>query len=125
MIQTISSNEKFVFMGNRVKAPVKTIRTYHLKLDTGHHLDLLETLYILSLSRNLVSLSKLDITGYSFNFGNGYFSLFKHNHLIGIGVICDGLYKLKINGLYVETFLTLYHNFDSKCSLMNEQFVFL
>jgi len=125
MIQTISSNEKFVFMGNRVKAPVKTIRTYHLKLDTGHHLDLLETLYILSLSRNLVSLSKLDITGYSFNFGNGYFSLFKHNHLIGTSVLCDDLHKLKLDGLYDVTILTLYYNVGTKHSLVNEQSAFL
>ncbi|KAH1203657.1 hypothetical protein GmHk_17G049837 [Glycine max] len=82
-IQTISPNEKFVFMGNKVKAP-----TYYLKLDTGDHLDLLETLYVPSLSRNLVSLSKLDVTGYSFNFGNGYFSLIKHNHVIGTNVLC-------------------------------------
>jgi len=86
-------------MGNRVKALVEAIGTYHLKLNTGHHLDLLETLYVPSLSRNLVSLSKLDVTGYSLNFGNGCFSLFKHNPLIGTGVLCDGLYKLKLDGL--------------------------
>ena len=57
-------------MGNRVKAPVEAIGTYHLKLDTKHHLDLLETLYVSSLSRTLVSLSKLDVTEYCFNFGN-------------------------------------------------------
>ena len=74
-------------MGNRVKAPVEAIDTYSLKLDTGHHLDLFETLYVPSLSRNLVSLSKLDITGYSFNFGNGCFNLFKYNHLIGTGIL--------------------------------------
>jgi len=61
-IQNISLNEKFVFMENRVKAPVEAIRTYRLKLDTGHHIDLMETLYVPSLSRNLVSLSKLDVT---------------------------------------------------------------
>ena len=65
-IQTISPNEKFIFMGNGVKAPVETIETYCLKLDTGHRLDLLETPYVPSLSRNLVSLSKLDVTAYSF-----------------------------------------------------------
>ena len=58
-IQTISPNEKFVFMGNKVKAPVEAIETYHLKLDAEHHLDLLETLYVPSLSRNLVSLLNL------------------------------------------------------------------
>ncbi|KAF3655398.1 putative receptor protein kinase TMK1-like [Capsicum annuum] len=67
-IQTINKNEKFAYMGNRVKAPVEAIKTYRLILDTGRHLDLVETYYVPSLSRNLVSLSKLDKTGYSFNF---------------------------------------------------------
>ena len=86
-IQTISSNEKFIFMGNEVKASVEIVEIYCLKLNTGHRLDLLETPYVPSLSRNLVSLSKLDVTTYSFNFGNECFNLFKHNHLIGTGIL--------------------------------------
>ena len=66
-IQTISPNEKFIFMGNEVKAPVEIVETYCLKRNTGHRLDLLETPYVPSLSRILVSLSKLDVTTYSFN----------------------------------------------------------
>jgi len=111
-------------MGNRVKALMEAVETYHLKLDIGHHLDLLEILYVPSLYRNLVSLSKLDVTGYSLNFGNGCFSLFKHNHLIGTCVLCDGLYKLKLDGLYAETVLTLHHNVDTKRSLVNERCTF-
>ena len=110
MTHTTSPNERFVFMGNRVKASVETIRTYHLILDTGHHLDLFQTLYVPSISRNLISLSKLDTVGYSFKFGNGCCSLFKHNHFIGSGVLCDGLYKLKLDNLFVETLLTMHHN---------------
>ena len=45
--QTTNPNEKFVFMGNRVKAPVEAIGTYRLILDTGHHLDLFQTLMFL------------------------------------------------------------------------------
>ena len=86
-IQTISPNEKFIFIGNEVKALVEIVETYCLKRNTGPRLDLLETPYVPSLSRNLVSLSKLDVTAYSFNFGNGYFNLFKHNHLIGTGIL--------------------------------------
>ncbi|KAG6532401.1 hypothetical protein ZIOFF_006241 [Zingiber officinale] len=82
-IQTISPNEKFVLMGNRVKVPVEAVRTYRLILDTGHHLDLYETLYVPSISRNLVSVSKLDVAGYYFKFGNGCFSLYKHTYMIG------------------------------------------
>ena len=90
-IQTINKNERFVYMGNRVKAPVEVVGTSRLILDTGRHLDLVETYYVPSVLRNLVSLSKLDKTGYSFNFGNGCFSLFKDNYLIGTGTLCDNL----------------------------------
>ena len=103
-------------MGNRVKASVEAVGTYRLKLDTEHYLDLLKTLQV---PRNLVSLSKLDVIGYSFNFGNRCFSLFKHNHLIGTSILCDGLYKLNLDGLYAETVLTLHHNVGTKRSLMN------
>jgi len=95
-----------------VKVPVEAVETYCLKLDIRHHLDLLETLYVPNLSRNLVSLSKLDVIGYSFNFGNECFNLFKHNHFIG-------------TGLYVETILTLHHNVVTKLSLVNERSAFL
>ena len=112
-------------MGNRVKAPVEVVGPSRLKLDNGHHLDLLETLYVPSLSRNLFSLSKLDVTAYSFNFGNECLYLFKHNHLIGTGILCDGLYKLKLDSLYAETVLTLHHNVGTKRSVVNERSAFL
>jgi hypothetical protein len=96
-------------MGNRVKVPLEAVGTYRLILNTGHHLDLFETLYVPSISRNLVSLSKLDVTGYSFKFGNRSFSLFKHTHLIGSGILCDVLYKLNLDNLFAETLLTLHH----------------
>ena len=36
-----------------------------------------------------------------------------------------GLYKLKLDGLYAETVLTLHHNVDTKRSLVNERSTFL
>ena len=38
--QTIKPNERVIFIGNQVKAPVETIGTFHLFLDTRYHLDL-------------------------------------------------------------------------------------
>ncbi|KAL5825893.1 hypothetical protein ACOSQ3_021956 [Xanthoceras sorbifolium] len=84
-------------MRNRVKAPVEAIGTYRLILDTRHHLDLFQILYVPYVSRNL--------------FGNGCFSLFKHNHFIGFGILCDDLYKLKLDNLFPQeacSFLKLY-----------------
>ncbi|KAG6530953.1 hypothetical protein ZIOFF_004722 [Zingiber officinale] len=123
-IQTISPNEKFVLMGNRVKVPVKAVGTYRLILDTGHHLDLYETLYVPSISRNLVSVSKLDVAGYYFKFGNGCFSLYKHTYMIGSGMLCDGLYKFNLDSMYSETLLTL-HQVGTKRSLVNERSAYL
>jgi len=49
-IQTISPNEKLFFMGNKVKALVEVVGTYHLKFDTIRYLDLPETLYVPSVA---------------------------------------------------------------------------
>ena len=51
-------------MGNKEKVPVEAVRTYRLILDTGYHLDLMDTFYVPSITRNLISLSKLDVVGY-------------------------------------------------------------
>ena len=45
------------------------IGTYRLFLDTNKHIDLFQTFYVPSLSRNLVSLPELDIDGYFINLG--------------------------------------------------------
>ena len=37
-----------------------------------------------------------------------------------VGVLCDGLYKLKLDDSYVETVLTMHHNVDTKHNLVNE-----
>jgi len=51
-------------MGNKEKVPVEAVGTYRLILDTGYHLDLMDTFYVPSITRNLISLSKLDVVGY-------------------------------------------------------------
>lgn len=69
MTEIVNDNEMLVFMGNRVKAQVKAIKTYRLVLNTGHHLDLFQTFYMHELSRNVVPLFKLDLEGIVLNLG--------------------------------------------------------
>jgi len=107
-------------MGNREKIPIESVGTYRLILDTEFYLDLLDTFYVPSIYRNLVSLSKLHVVGYSFKFGNGCFSLYKHTCMIGSGTFFDGLYKLNLDNLYVETLMTLHHSVSTKCGLVDE-----
>ncbi|KAA0056423.1 Retrovirus-related Pol polyprotein from transposon TNT 1-94 [Cucumis melo var. makuwa] len=68
--RTTNPNERFIFMGNRVKVSVEAVGTYRLTLDTGHHLDLFDTFYIPSISRNLISLSKLDTSEFDLSIDN-------------------------------------------------------
>jgi hypothetical protein len=107
-------------MGNRVRASIEAIGTYRLFLDTSYHLDLFQTFYVPSISRNLVYLPKLDLDGYFINFGNKSFSLFKNTYFVGSGILCDHLYKFKLNDQFAETLLTLQHNVGTKHSLINE-----
>jgi len=108
-------------MGNKEKVLVEAVGTYRLILDTGYQLDLMDTFYVPSITRNLISLFKLDVAGYSFKFGNSCFSLFKHTFMIGSGTLYDGLYKLNLDNLYAETHMTLHHNVGTKRSLADEQ----
>jgi len=118
-------------MSNKEKVSVEVVRTYRLILDTRYHLDLMDTFYIPSIIRNLISLSKLDVAGYYFKFGNDCFSLFKctcmigSGTMIGSGALYYGLYKLNLDNLYVETLMTLHHNVDTKCSLVDERSAYL
>ena len=63
---------------------------------------------------------KLDLNGYFINFGNKSFSLFKNTYFVGLGILCDRLYKFKLNDQFNETLLTLHHNVGTKRSLINE-----
>jgi hypothetical protein len=53
-IQTLNLNENFIVMGNGVKIQVVAIETFRLFLETGCYLDLFQTLYVPSISRNLI-----------------------------------------------------------------------
>ena len=56
-------SESFLFMGNKMKARIEGVRTYRIVLDTGYCLDLEKCLYVPDCSRNLVSVSRLDVLG--------------------------------------------------------------
>ena len=124
-IQSLNQYESCIFVGNGVKVPVVAIGTFRLFLDTDCYLDLFQTLYVPSISHNLVSMSKLDLEGYSFSFHNKIFRLFKNSSFVGFGSLWDGLYKLNLNSHFAESLLTLHHNVGTKCNLINENSAYL
>nr|CAN69408.1 hypothetical protein VITISV_014748 [Vitis vinifera] len=113
-------SEKFLYMENRLKVEVVVVGTYRSLLETGHWMDLLNTFYIPSISRNLVSLSKLDATGYFVLFSSGQLSLMLNSVTVGFGILCDGLYKISLNHEFAQALITLHSNVGSKRGLINE-----
>ena len=112
--------------GNWKKASIEGIGTYRLILDSGYHLDLPQTLYVPSLSRNLVSVSKLDVNGFSFKIEKGCFSLFnKDDSFISSGILVDGLYRLKLDINFSTSLMCGHQNIGIKHSITNENSAYL
>ena len=52
--------------------------------------------------------------------GMVFFTLYKHTCMIEYCTLSDGLYKLNLDNLYAETFMTMHHNVGTKRGLVNE-----
>ena len=109
-------------MGNKIGVKVEAVGTYRLILSSGNLLDLPNTFYVPSFSRNLLSLSRLDLEGYVFYFKNNSFTFSKTGRFIGSGVLCDGLYLVNLDPTFSESLLSLHINANvcTKRSCNNE-----
>jgi len=102
-----SDAEINLFVGNGNKVDVQFIGTVELKLKSGFILCLKDTVYVPSMRRNLISLSKLDDCDFAFNFSNGICLLSYDSKVVGKATKFDGLYRLNLdsnvfNSLHVQ-----------------------
>ncbi|CAD5178822.1 unnamed protein product, partial [Musa acuminata subsp. malaccensis] len=86
-IRKPKEHERFIIMGNRLKAKVISMGTYRLRLETGHLMDLL---------------------GYCISFGSGKLSIFYDSIKVGSGILCD-VYLIHEKSQAVDT-LEVYIN---------------
>ena len=124
-IQPIKESEKFLFMGNRMKAQVEGIGTYRLILDTGYRLDLEKCLYVPECARNLISVSRLDILGFDFRIGNKCFSLYRRKCLLGTGTLLDALYCFNLNSEFAYSLFNVECDVGVKRSALDESSAYL
>ena len=124
-IQPIKESEKFLFMGNRMKAQVEGIGTYILILDTGYRLDLEKCLYVPECARNLISVSRLDILGFDFRIGNKCFSLYRRKCLLGTGTLLDALYCFNLNSEFAYSLFNVECDVGVKRSALDESSAYL
>ncbi|KAL8139920.1 hypothetical protein V2J09_005941 [Rumex salicifolius] len=113
-------------MGNKSEASIEAIGCFSLELSSGFKLLLEDTIYVPSMSRNLISLSKLDSIGFSVTFGNGCFSLFKDNNIVGSGILENGMYRIELDKSFSDSlFISLNSEIGVKRVRSNENSAFL
>ena len=83
-------------MANGVQAKVEAIRELPLELNDGFVLKLIDVLYVPSLRRNLISVSRLDDDGYDCHFGNGKCKIMFNHKCVGFAFWQDELYLLSL-----------------------------
>jgi hypothetical protein len=84
--RTLQRGEIHNKVANGVKAEVETIGELPLELNDGFVLKLTDVLYVPSLRRNLIGVSRLDDDGYDCHFGNGKCKKMFNHKCVGLAL---------------------------------------
>lgn len=103
----LRKGEKTIRNGNGESVQVEAVGTLPLLLESGFTLYLNDVLYVPSMTRNLVSVSKLDDDGFSFMFGNKRIIIYHYSQVVGSGILEGKLYKLSLDNVFVESLITM------------------
>ena len=112
-----SEGEINLHVGNGVKVDVLFIGTVVLHFRFGFRIILENIAFVPSMRRILVSLSKLDESGYHFPFGNKKVEVSLNSSIVGECLLRDGLYKLDLN---LDAIAFHVDNAGTKGALMKE-----
>ena len=83
-----------VFVGNGERVRVDFVGLASLELESGFILELVDVVYVPSMTRNLLSVSKLVKSNLQFEFDESGFSIFRNKSFIGNGLLIDGMFRL-------------------------------
>jgi hypothetical protein len=97
MRRTLRRGERSIRVANDVEAEVEVIGELLLELNNGFIIRLHNVLYVLSLSRNLISILCLDDDGYDCQFGNRQCLILFDNKVVGLAFRQDKLYMLSMH----------------------------
>jgi hypothetical protein len=93
----LQRGERTIKVVNGVQANVEAIGDLSLQLNNGFVLSLKEVLYVPSLRKNLISVSKLNDDEIDYHFGNGKCKILVNNECVGLAFRQDKLYLLSLD----------------------------
>ena len=94
--RTTQRSERHIKVANGVQADVEAIGDVSLELVNGFMLVLRDVLFVPSLQRNLISVSRMDTDGYGCHFENGKCQILFNNVCVGDAVLHNELYLLSL-----------------------------
>ncbi|KAJ9562866.1 hypothetical protein OSB04_008026 [Centaurea solstitialis] len=118
----LENNQRTIRVGDGNDKQVEAIGSMVLLLDGGHEMILQNTLYVPTITRNLISVSKLKYDGYSFYFNDddNDVILYRHKLVVGFGKLEGDLYKLNLDNKFSESLLPINVNV-CECSNKNKR----
>ncbi|GJZ49373.1 putative RNA-directed DNA polymerase [Tanacetum coccineum] len=105
-IRRLERNQRTVKVGNGVDLNVEAIGTLSLILEGGFCLNLYGTLYVPSMTRNLIYVSKLIIDDFIFTFGYNKVYISLNSRVVGNGCLEGNLFKLCLDNHFSESLLS-------------------
>ena len=112
-------SEQCFYSGSKMSSRVKAIGTCRLVLSSSFILELENTFYVPSFSRNLISISRLVLLGFSFSFSDSGFSLSNKFKVISYGTLSDGLFHIQLQNDI--TYNSMHVIAELKRCVMNEE----
>ena len=97
MSRTLPRGGRRIKVANEEEAEVEAITEFHLKLHNGFVLHLKDVLYVPSLQRNLISVSKLDDDLITCHFGDDKCEIHFNKECVGLAFRQDKLYLLSLS----------------------------
>ena len=97
MSQTLPRGGRRIKVANGEEAEVEAIAEFYLKLNNGFVLHLKDVLYVPSLQRNLISVSKLDDDLITCHFRDGKCEIHFNKECVGLAFRQDKLYLLSLS----------------------------
>ena len=107
-------SEQCIYSGSKMSSRVEAISTC-----SGFILELEKTFYVPSLSRNLISISRLVPLGFSFIVSDSGFSLSNKSKVIGYGTLSDGLFHIQLQNYF--TYNSMHVTDGLKRCVINEE----
>ena len=83
-------------VGNGQQVAALAVGTYDLALPSGLILELNNCYYVPAVSRNIISVSSLDLDGFHFIIKNNNFSIYRVDIFYGYAQLSNGLYVLNL-----------------------------